>query len=321
MQLQCLRPVACRECILVQTRERDRRRLDRAARRARHRAQDPDAQQALLPSQSLADLDLRVLHRAGPADLRSVRPRLRRADGRRGWQSCWSAPASPGLRASCRAANRRRTSSASPRIGRTRSIGASATRLAWGEIVAFAVLNIVGLIGAVVTGDWHMQQIYDYGYFPIAGTVWLLGALGQLPRVKAVDRRRGPRAPLLLRLGVGGPDRAADAAGLCGSCCRADSTYDVDQARRLRRRFSCVVGWCARLGLLPRTRPIVPGRAGGLRLNAFHGLRGQATRWLSRLSAESASCSDPRHAPSRCRPRRLAVPHQLQHLAPADRAA
>src|SRR3954468_24068203 len=38
---------------------------------------------------------------------------------------------------------------------------------AWGEVVAFAVLNTVGLASAVVTGEWHMRQLYDVAYFPI----------------------------------------------------------------------------------------------------------------------------------------------------------
>ena len=55
---------------------------------------------------------------------------------------------------------------------------------AWGEVVAFAVLNVTGLVHAILTGEWRLRQLYDYGYFPIAGTMWLLGALGLLPRVK-----------------------------------------------------------------------------------------------------------------------------------------
>src|SRR5262245_3477928 len=55
---------------------------------------------------------------------------------------------------------------------------------AWGEVVAFALLNTAGLAYAVATGEWRLKQMYEYGYFPIAGTVWLLGALGRLPRVK-----------------------------------------------------------------------------------------------------------------------------------------
>ena len=50
---------------------------------------------------------------------------------------------------------------------------------AWGEVIAFAVLNIAGLTWAIVSGEWHLKQMYEIGYFPIAGTFWLLGALGQ----------------------------------------------------------------------------------------------------------------------------------------------
>jgi hypothetical protein len=128
---------------------------------------------------------------------------------------------------------------------------------AWGEIVAFALINLVGLIGAVATGQWRVREIYDYAYFPIAGTVWALGAFGWLPRVKRSTAGEGHERryfygaswavliaqPLLLILWkVLPPGPAADAIKL------------VAFAGTL-----VVVGWCARLGLLPRTRPIVPG--------------------------------------------------------------
>src|SRR3954453_8504620 len=50
---------------------------------------------------------------------------------------------------------------------------------AWGEVVAFAVLNVVGLIVAITTGTWMLKQIYRYAYFPLAGSIWFLGALGK----------------------------------------------------------------------------------------------------------------------------------------------
>jgi hypothetical protein len=62
---------------------------------------------------------------------------------------------------------------------------------AWSEVVAFAVLNVAGLVVAIATGHWYLKQIYWYAYFPIAGTIWLLGALGQLPRVKASTKGEG----------------------------------------------------------------------------------------------------------------------------------
>ena len=52
-------------------------------------------------------------------------------------------------------------------------------------------MNIAGLVVAIVTGHWYLKQIYWYAYFPIAGTIWLLGALGQLPRVKASTKGEG----------------------------------------------------------------------------------------------------------------------------------
>ncbi len=62
---------------------------------------------------------------------------------------------------------------------------------AWSEVVAFAVLNIAGLVVAIATGHWYLKQIYWYAYFPIAGTIWLLGALALLPRVKASTKGEG----------------------------------------------------------------------------------------------------------------------------------
>lgn len=44
---------------------------------------------------------------------------------------------------------------------------------------------------AVGTGVWRLKQIYDYGYFPIAATIWKLGAFGLLPRVKASTKGEG----------------------------------------------------------------------------------------------------------------------------------
>src|SRR5262245_5262044 len=62
---------------------------------------------------------------------------------------------------------------------------------AWSEAITFAVLNIAGLMIAIVTGRWHLKEIYRAAYFPLAGLIWLLGALGQLPRVKASTKGEG----------------------------------------------------------------------------------------------------------------------------------
>ena len=36
---------------------------------------------------------------------------------------------------------------------------------AWSGVVSFGVLNIAGLVVAVLTGVWNQRQIYDLGYF------------------------------------------------------------------------------------------------------------------------------------------------------------
>src|SRR5215208_6384759 len=63
--------------------------------------------------------------------------------------------------------------------------------LAWSEVIAFALLNMAGLVMAIATGAWRMRQLYDVAYFPIVLTVWLLGAIGRLPRVKRSTQNEG----------------------------------------------------------------------------------------------------------------------------------
>lgn len=50
---------------------------------------------------------------------------------------------------------------------------------AWGAVISYAVLNITGLVVAIVTGKWMLKEIYHYAYFPLAGSVWLLGLIGE----------------------------------------------------------------------------------------------------------------------------------------------
>src|SRR5204862_5104174 len=63
--------------------------------------------------------------------------------------------------------------------------------LAWSEAITFALLNIAGLVVAIATGLWRLKEPYRYAYFPIARTIWTLGALGQLPRVKPSTKGEG----------------------------------------------------------------------------------------------------------------------------------
>jgi hypothetical protein len=129
--------------------------------------------------------------------------------------------------------------------------------LAWSEVVTFAVLNITGLAIAVVTGGWHLKEIYRWAYFPIAATFWLLGALGRLPRVKRSTQGEGHERRYFY--------------GSVWAVCFAQPVLWLMWKVLPRTRGSdaiklvvfvailAFVGNLARLGRLPRTRPIVPG--------------------------------------------------------------
>ena len=129
--------------------------------------------------------------------------------------------------------------------------------LAWSEVIAFAALNITGLAIAVVTGTWRLRELYDVAYFPIAGTIWLLGAFGTLPRVRPSTRGEGHERRYFY--------------GSAWAVCLAQpvlwllwkvlpQTRGADALKLLV--FVGILAWVgnlARRGLLPRTRPIVPG--------------------------------------------------------------
>ena len=128
---------------------------------------------------------------------------------------------------------------------------------AWSAVIAFGALNLAGVAAAVVTGVWSMRQIYDAGYFPLAGAIWVLGALERLPRVKASTKGEGHERryfygsvwamciaqPVLWSLwSFLPPGRPGDVLKLCAFV-----------------GILALVGWLSYRGKLPRTRAIVPG--------------------------------------------------------------
>lgn len=129
--------------------------------------------------------------------------------------------------------------------------------LAWSEAITFALLNIAGLVHAIATGEWRLRQIYEAAYFPIAGTIWLLGALGQLPRVKASTKGEGHER----RYFYGSVWAVSIAQPVLWMLWKVlPRTPSMDLLKLTV--FVAVLGWVgnlARRGLLPRTRPIVPG--------------------------------------------------------------
>ena len=128
---------------------------------------------------------------------------------------------------------------------------------AWSVVIAFALLNFTGLVVAVVTGAWRLKQIYAYGYFPIAITIWILGALGLLPRVKPSTKGEGHER----RYFYGAVWASCIAQPVLGLMWKAlPHTRPADAAKLMVfTGILTLVGIMARHGVLPRTRPIVPG--------------------------------------------------------------
>lgn len=62
---------------------------------------------------------------------------------------------------------------------------------AWSAVIVYALLNLTGLVMAAATDRWYLRQIHDAAYFPLAGTVWLLGVCGKLPRVLPSTKGEG----------------------------------------------------------------------------------------------------------------------------------
>jgi hypothetical protein len=131
--------------------------------------------------------------------------------------------------------------------------------VAWSEVITFAVLNVTGLVLAIANGAWtvKMADIYRVAYFPLAGSIWLLGALGQLPRVKASTKGEGHERRYFYGA-VWAVCWAQPAAWLLWRVLPQTRSSDVIKLV-VFLGILAFVGNLARLGRLPRTRPIVPG--------------------------------------------------------------
>jgi len=128
---------------------------------------------------------------------------------------------------------------------------------AWGEVIAFAVLNAAGMAWAVLTGEWQLKQMYVAAYYPIAGTVWLLGALGRLPRVKSSTQGEGHERRYFYG-SVWAVTIAQPVLWVMWKLLPATRAGDVTKLT-VFVGILAFVGRLSWLGLLPRTRPIVPG--------------------------------------------------------------
>lgn len=128
---------------------------------------------------------------------------------------------------------------------------------AWGEVVAFAVLNSAGLAYAVLVGEWRLREMYDAAYFPIAGSMWAAGALGLLPRVQRSTQGEGHERRYFYG-SVWAVSIAQPALWFLWKVLPVSRSADLVKLTVFLGILAWV-GHLARRGVLPRTRPIVPG--------------------------------------------------------------
>ena len=128
---------------------------------------------------------------------------------------------------------------------------------AWNAVLSFALLNLGGLLIASATGSWYMKQIYRYAYLPVCGTILLLGAAGALPRVWLSTGGEGTER----RYFYGSVWAVTVSQGLLMALWKTLPETRTANLMKLGIFASglLLMGLAAYRGVLPRTRPIVPG--------------------------------------------------------------
>ena len=128
---------------------------------------------------------------------------------------------------------------------------------AWNALINFACLNLIGLLVAVLTGTWYLKQIYRVGYLPLLLLILILGASGILPRVRRSTRGEG----IERRYFYGAVWAIAPAQTMLLLMWKAlPHTHAADVLKLTVFAVVIVtIGTAAIFGLLPRTRPILPG--------------------------------------------------------------
>lgn len=128
---------------------------------------------------------------------------------------------------------------------------------AWNALLNFAILNFAGLWVAVETRAWYLKQIYERFYVPLLLAIVCLGALGWLPRSGRSTKNEGVERRYFYGAVWAVPLAQAVLFVLWKILPR---THAADIAMLFT--FSAILasfGFAAVLGMLPRTRPILPG--------------------------------------------------------------
>ncbi len=128
---------------------------------------------------------------------------------------------------------------------------------AWNAVINFALLNLAGLVIAAFKGQWVLKQVYEFAYSPICAVILLLGILGPLPRVGASTKREG----IERRYFYGSVWSVAIAQTVLLILWKVlPASPDVAVIKLVAfAGVLCLMGLASWQGMLPRTRPILPG--------------------------------------------------------------
>ena len=128
---------------------------------------------------------------------------------------------------------------------------------AWNALLSFAALNLAGLVAASVTGRWQLKQIYTYGYLPALALVVAVGVMGLLPRVGRSTEGEGVERRYFYGAVWSISSAQTILLLLWKLLSRTHATDLIKTAVFLL--VLAVAGRLAATGILPRTRPILPG--------------------------------------------------------------
>jgi hypothetical protein len=128
---------------------------------------------------------------------------------------------------------------------------------AWNAAINFALLNLIGLIVASVTGVWYMKQIYSCAYLPLCAVILLVGALGKLPRVGPSTKGEGTERRYFYGTVWAVTVAQTVLLVLWKTLPRSESGNLIKLGVYVAALL--VMGVLAQHGMLHRTKPILPG--------------------------------------------------------------
>jgi len=128
---------------------------------------------------------------------------------------------------------------------------------AWNALLSFAALNLLGLSVAAFSGRWYLKQIYHYGYAPAFLIVLVLGVAGLLPRVRASTKGEGTERRYFYGAVWAVTTAQTPLLAMWKALPRGHAS-DVLKLAVFLLSLSAIAA-VATYGLLPRTRPILPG--------------------------------------------------------------